>query len=67
MRLVFFGTPEFSVPTLAALVDAARAHMAVEVTVGALRCAERPMHVDPEARAIRIDHLSRRHIGITPP
>ena len=33
----------------ARLVDAARAHMAVEVAVGALGGAERPMHVDAEA------------------
>ena len=35
-----------------ALVDTARAHMAIEVTVGALRCAERPVNVEAKPRAL---------------
>ncbi len=34
----------------AILVDIATAHVAVEIAVGAFRQAERPMHIDAEAR-----------------
>ena len=43
----------------ARLVDAAGAHVAVEVAVGALGGAERPVHVDAEARAVRQPHRGR--------
>ena len=38
----------------ARLVDAAVAHVAVEVAIGALRQAERPVHIDGEGRSVNV-------------
>src|SRR5690606_23340646 len=43
------------------LVDAADAHVAVEIAVRALRCTERPVNVDPESNLVRIACRRGRH------
>jgi methionyl-tRNA formyltransferase len=54
LRIVFFGTPEFAVPTLDAV---ARAHEVVLVVAQPDKPAGRGMHVQPPAIAVRAREL----------
>ena len=48
---------------VARLVDGGVAHVAVEIAIGTLRQAERPMHIDAERRCVSLPRLRGRRGG----